>query len=66
MEAMAKARALGLPDDDGAPSPDYRQTMRDKLSAGLAAARAGRVLDGEEVFARLTAKLDELERQDRG
>lgn len=65
-EATAKARALVLPDDDGAPSAEYRQTVREKISAGLASARAGRLLDGEGVFARLTAKLDELERQDRG
>jgi len=40
--------------------------MRDIISPGLASARAGRLVDGAEVLARLHAKLDALERQDHG
>ena len=40
--------------------------MREEISAGLAAARAGRMEDGEAVFDSLHAKLRMRERQDRG
>jgi len=62
----ATGRALGLPDDDGTPSAEYRRILHEEISAGLAAARAGRLEDGEAVFARIHAKLHVRERQDRG
>ena len=62
----AKARELGLPDDDAPPSAEYRRSIREKIAAGLASARAGRLLDGEDVFASIHAELDEIERQSRG
>jgi antitoxin ParD1/3/4 len=38
-----------------------REEFQKKISAGLESARTGRLLDGEEVFARLEAELDAIE-----
>ncbi len=60
-----RARELGLPDtDDDQPMTDeYRQTIREKIAAGMASARAGRLVDGEAVFARIEAEMVALEHQ---
>jgi predicted transcriptional regulator len=46
---------------DAAPSPEYRLALREKIAQGMASARAGRLTDGEAVFARHFAELDALE-----
>jgi predicted transcriptional regulator len=60
-----RARALGLHDtDDDQPMTDaYRQIVREKIAAGMASLRAGRVTDGESFMARMDAELAELEQQ---
>jgi antitoxin ParD1/3/4 len=42
-----------------------KQELRKKIAEGLDAVKAGRVQDGEEVFDRIDAELDQLERPDR-
>ena len=39
----------------------WRAEARSKIAEGLAQAKAGRLVDGEDVFARLEAELDEAE-----
>jgi len=60
-----RVRELGLPDDDQPMTDEYRQVIREKIAAGMASAREGRLVDGETFFARIHAEMDELERQGR-
>jgi hypothetical protein len=62
---LQQARALGLPDDDVAPSPEYRQTMHEKIAQGVRSLRAGQGTDGEAFFAKMDAEFEALERQGR-
>jgi predicted transcriptional regulator len=62
-QELSRARELGLPNDDVPLTQEYRQTIREKIAEGLASAQQGRLVDGEAVFARIDAELDELERQ---
>ena len=39
----------------------WRAEVRSKIAEGVAQAKAGQLVDGEEVFARLEAELDEAE-----
>ncbi len=39
----------------------WRAEARDRIAQGVAQAKAGQLVDGEEVFARLEAELDEAE-----
>jgi predicted transcriptional regulator len=64
-QELSRARELGLPDDDVPLTSEYRPTIREKIAQGLESARQGRLVDGEAVFARIDAELDELERQGR-
>ena len=61
-EEWERARALGLADDDGPLTDDHRHGLRGKIAQGVAAAREGRLVEGEGVFARIEAELDALER----
>ena len=40
-----------------------RADVRSKIAEGVAQAKAGKLVDGEEVFARLEAEIDEEEQQ---
>jgi len=62
---LQQARDLGLPDDDLPLTPEYRQTMHDKIAQGVRSLRAGRGADGEAFFAEMDAEFEELERQGR-
>jgi antitoxin ParD1/3/4 len=42
-----------------------KDELRKRIAEGLDAVKAGRVQDGEEVFERIDAELDQLERSDR-
>jgi predicted transcriptional regulator len=43
----------------------YRQTIREKIAAGVQSLRDGRVVDGPSVMARIDAEMAERERQGR-
>ena len=62
-QELARAREFGLPDDTVALTDEYRRIIREKIAEGLASARSGRLLDGEAVFDRIFANIDEDERQ---
>lgn len=40
----------------------WRADVRRKIAEGVAAAKAGKLLDGEDVFARLEGELDDAEK----
>ena len=61
-----QARDLGLPNDDQPLTGAYRRRIREKIAAGIRSAGEGRLVDGEAVFARIFAELDEREGQGRG
>ena len=61
-QALRRARALGLPDDEGGSTPEYRAAIRQKIDVGIESARRGRLVDGDAVFARIDAELLEVER----
>jgi hypothetical protein len=48
-------------DDDVPLTTEYRRTIREKIAQGLESARQGKLVDGEAVFARINADIDELE-----
>lgn len=52
-----RARDSGLPSDDQ-PMTDDGQSIHDKISQGLASARAGRLVDGDAFMALMQAELD--------
>lgn len=62
---MAKARVLGIAEDDQPMTDEYRAIIREKIAAGLQSLREGKGTDGEAFFAEMYAELDELERQGR-
>ena len=62
-KALARARELGLPDDAEPLTPEYRQTIREKIAQGVRSLREGKGADGEAFFARMEAEFDELEQQ---
>ena len=64
-EDLRRARELGLADDDGPLTDEYRQTIGDKIAQGLASAHQGRLIDGDAVFVRIEAELSALEAQER-
>ena len=66
MPEGARLPDVPLVDPDEAPSPEYRLALRDKIAQGMASAHAGRLTDGEAVFARHYAELDALEADARG
>jgi antitoxin ParD1/3/4 len=43
----------------------HRQELQQKITKGLESLRSGKSIDGEAVFDRIEAELDELERRDR-
>jgi hypothetical protein len=55
------ARDLGLPDDDLPITDEHRHLIREKIAAGMASARAGRLVDGNGVFAAIYAEMHKLE-----
>ena len=61
-QELAHARALGLPDDDVLVTPEFRQSIRQKITQGVRSLRDGKGADGEAFFARMEAEFDELER----
>jgi hypothetical protein len=61
MPEGAHGPVVRLTEADTAPSPEYRSVLREKIAQGMASARAGRLTDGEAVFARHFAELDALE-----
>jgi hypothetical protein len=62
---LQQARDLGLPDDDLPLTPEYRQTLHEKVAQGVRSLRAGQGTDGEAFFAKMDAEFEELERQGR-
>lgn len=62
---FARARALGLPDDNVPLTDECRQILREKIAQGAQSLREGRVTDGEAFMARMDVELAELERQGR-
>jgi predicted transcriptional regulator len=60
---QARARQLGLPDDDVPLTDQHCQIMREKIAQGLCSLREGKGTDGEAFFARMEAEFEELERQ---
>jgi hypothetical protein len=54
-----RVRELGLPDDDQPMTDAYRQTIREKIAAGMESARQGKLVDGDAVFARIRAEMAE-------
>ena len=56
------SEALRLMDERDQVSEIYKEGIREKIAAGLKSIDEGRVVDGDQVFARLEAELDELER----
>jgi hypothetical protein len=63
-QEMARARELGLPVDNVKITSEYRETVREKIAQGLESARRGNLVEGEAVFDRINAELDEIERQE--
>ena len=61
--ALARPREPGLPDNDVPLTSAHRQTISEKIAQGLESARQGKLVDGDAVFARIHAELNELERQ---
>jgi len=59
----ARARAMGLPNDDFPLTNDYRRTIRAKVARGVQSLRDGKGADGESFMAAMDAELAELERQ---
>lgn len=59
----ARAHELGLADDDASLTPEYRQTLRDKIAQGLQSLRDGKGTDGEAFFAQMEAEFAVLEQQ---
>ena len=59
----ARARELGLPDDDVPLTAGYRQGIREKIAQGLRSLREGKGTDGEAFFATMETEFEELERQ---
>lgn len=62
----ARAQEAGLPDDRGLLTGEYRSNARTLIAEGLADVRAGRLQDGDAVFAGVFEEMDELDRRDRG
>jgi hypothetical protein len=56
---LQRARELGLPDDTQPITDEYRQTIREKIAAGMEDARQGRLVDGDAVFARIRTEMAE-------
>lgn len=63
--AFARAKQLGLSGDGAGPTPEYLGAFRARIAEGLTSARAGNLVDGDEVFARLNSELDGLPGQGR-
>jgi hypothetical protein len=61
----ARARAMGVPDDDVPVSDEYRRTIRAKIAQGMRSLREGRSTDGGSFMSAMDAELAELERQGR-
>ena len=61
-EHRARARELGLPDDQPL-TEAYRQALREKIAKGVQSLREGRFTDGEAFMAQMDNELAELERQ---
>ncbi|HEY3847359.1 MAG TPA: hypothetical protein VGL95_09620 [Acetobacteraceae bacterium] len=62
-QELARARELGLPDDDVPLTPEHRQIIREKIVQGVRSLRAGKGTDGEAFFAKMEAEFEELARQ---
>jgi Arc/MetJ-type ribon-helix-helix transcriptional regulator len=62
-QELARAREFGLPDDTVPLTDEYRRVIREKIAEGFASARSGRLADGETIFDRIFADLDEDGRQ---
>jgi predicted transcriptional regulator len=62
-QEQARARELGLPDDDVPLTDQHRQAMREKIARGVRSLREGKGADGEAFFARMEAEFEEIERQ---
>ena len=60
---LQAARDLGLPDDDVPLTPEYRQTIREKIAQGVRSLRAGQGMDGEAFFANMDAEFEAIGRQ---
>ncbi|MGA3397707.1 MAG: hypothetical protein ABSC95_00700 [Acetobacteraceae bacterium] len=64
-QELARARELGLPDDDAPLTDQHRQTVREKIAQGVRSLPDGKGTDGEAFFARMEAEFEELERHGR-
>ena len=62
-QELARARELGLPDDEVPLTPEYRQAIREKIAQGVRSLREGKGADGETFFAKMEAEFEELDRQ---
>lgn len=60
---MSPIESVSVPTADAeAPDPRHAATIRSRIAEGIASARAGRLVDGDSVFARIRAELNERER----
>lgn len=62
---LARARDLGLPDDDVPLTPEHCESIRQKIAHGVRSLRAGKGADGEAFFAEMEQEFEELGRQGR-
>jgi hypothetical protein len=58
-----RARELGLPEDDGPTTDEYRQTLCRKIAQGVQSLREGKLTDGKKFTAQMDVELALLERQ---
>ncbi len=60
---MSPIESVSVPTADSeAPDPRHGATIRARIVEGIASARAGRLVDGDSVFARIRVELNERER----
>jgi hypothetical protein len=64
-ENLRQARKLGLADDAGSMTDEYRRAIAEKIAEGIEQARQGRLVDGNTVFVRIEAELGALETESR-
>lgn len=60
---MSPIESVSVPTADSeARDPRHAAMIRSRIAEGVASARAGRLVDGDGVFARIRAELNERER----
>jgi len=60
-QEQARARELGVPDDNMPLTRQNRQTVREKIAQGICSLRDGKGTGGDAFFARMEAAFEELE-----